>query len=248
MRNIKLNLSYDGTDFFGWQFQPNQPSVQGTVSEALSKVLKSPIRVKGAGRTDAKAHAICYTANFKTDNDSMPVSAFVPALNSVLPKSIRVIESKEVSDDFDSQFSARAREYVYLIHTSKDPLPQFRNYCHFKNFRPDLKKLNEATRLFCGRFDFKDFCYGYGEEEMDMTRTIFRFRAAEKNDFLIFTIKGEGFLRGMIRTLVSVCLAHEEGKIALNQLRSALLLESSIPQKLKPAVPAHGLYFKRAFY
>lgn len=249
LRNIKLTLSYDGTDFYGWQYQPDQPTVQGTIKSALERMLSEQVSLIGAGRTDAKAHAIRYTANFRTSNRSVPAEKFVPALNSLLPPSIRLLDSETADPEFHSQYSAKAREYVYLIDRSPAQLPFLRNYSDHYSAPVDEKRLIEACRFFRGRHDFHDYCYGYGSAEMPETvRTVFYLRSKVSVNRIVFFIKAEGFLRGMIRTIISVCLRYQEGELNAERIHSSLSGEDSIPSKLKPAVPARGLYFKRAYY
>lgn len=247
MRNILLNISYDGSNYFGWQIQPDSPTVQQQIERALSQIIKKPVRVSGAGRTDAKAHSICYSLNFQSEctvpNDRLPI-----AMNSILPDDIRVVNAVDVPDDFHAQFSATAREYVYFIINSDMALPMFRNYAYIFAPALDIQKLCEVAKLFVGKYDFVNFCYGYGDEEKNFVREIFRFRVVQKDDRIFFFIKGNGFLRGMIRSIVAVCINYSLGKIDLETVRSALDNTQKLNSKYCVAVPACGLYFKRAFY
>ncbi len=252
-RNIRIELAYDGAAYSGWQIQPRHATVQGELNSALSKLFKERIRSNGAGRTDAGAHALCYTANFRTSNRSLPAENLPRALNGVLPPDIRVLAAREVPGDFHAQFSAKAREYVYLVAEAASPLPHFRNYIHFPRETFDAGKLAECAKLFADKKDFAQFSYGYDPDEaVEPVRTVRWFRVATWRRFgmrgAAFTIRANGFLRGMIRTLVSVCLNYSVGKVTREEIEASFGGEPAIPSYRKAAAPACGLYFKRALY
>ncbi|NPV02940.1 MAG: tRNA pseudouridine(38-40) synthase TruA [Brevinematales bacterium] len=252
MRNILLTLSYDGSEFYGWQFQKkdDQPTVQGEIHRALGVILPGPHHPpSGIGRTDRGAHAIAYNANFKTSNTSLPIDKFPAALNSVLPRSIRIRSAVEVPEKFNACFSASAREYVYIALTSPNPHPIFRSYAHFIDRVPDMPRLNTVLHLFRGEHDFKRFSSGHGRSGVKSTvRTIYYFRAAELPGRVVFTVKGNGFLQGMIRTLISAALNYAFGKVSLEEIRQALDEDHRLASKYCAPVPAQGLYFKRGYY
>jgi tRNA pseudouridine38-40 synthase len=252
MRNILLTLSYDGSEFFGWQFQKkdDQPTVQGEIHRALGIIIPGPHKPPmGIGRTDRCAHAIAYYANFKTSNTTLPIEKIPAALNSVLPRSIRIRSAVEVPDKFHACFSASAREYVYIAMTSPDPHPIFRSYAHFLDSVPDMARLGTVLHLFRGEHDFRQFSSGHGRSGVKSTvRTIYYFRAAELPGRVVFTIKGNGFLQGMIRTLVAVSLNYAYGRVPLEEIRRALDEGHRLNSKHCAPVPANGLYFKRGYY
>ncbi|OHD57586.1 MAG: tRNA pseudouridine(38-40) synthase TruA [Spirochaetes bacterium GWF1_51_8] len=252
MRNIGLVLSYDGSEFFGWQFQKkdSQPTVQGELNKAIAKLQQEPFKPpSGIGRTDRGAHAMAYNANFLTSNRSIPAEKFALALNTFLPRSIRILRSYEAPAGFDARFSALAREYVYVVLTSPKPHPVFRAYAHFLEHPSDIVRLQTVTKVFRGEHDFRRFASGLSRSKVKTSvREIFYFRAAELPGRIVFTIKGNGFLQGMIRTLVSVCLNYADGKLTLDQIRGALDHGERLPSKYCAPVPASGLYFKRGYY
>ncbi len=252
-RNILLNLAFDGKNYNGWQKQKNALSIQATIEMVLAEILEEKVILIGCGRTDGKAHAISYTANFHTTNFSIPVEKIKVILNSKLPEDIRILNSREVGDSFHSRFSAKAREYVYIIFNTKEILPHFRSYVYQYSNEIDICKLKEAMNFFVGTHNFKNFSIGYSEgEKKNFERTIYYFRVKElyysnqKN--IIFYIKGNGFLKGMIRLIVSVCLNYSEGKIKREEIIGALENKKPLDNKHKVLVPAEGLYFKRAYY
>ncbi len=250
-RNIKINLSYDGREYSGWQTQKHIINVQSVLEHKISKILKDNVKIIGIGRTDAGAHAICFTANFRTTNHTLPVEKMTYVFNNVLPKDIKILTSEEVEFDFHSRYQANAREYVYFIINARNSPPFYHAYAHIE-YRPlEIKLIKNACRLFKGVHNFKNYCYGY-DSEMNYIREIFYLRAKKINHnkipTIIFFIKGSGFLRGMIRSIISVCLNHALGKVSLETIEKSLNNEIKLESKIKAMVPAGGLYFKRGYF
>ncbi|URA09967.1 tRNA pseudouridine(38-40) synthase TruA [Thermospira aquatica] len=248
--NVRLDISYDGSLFSGWQRQKKQPSVQETVEQALGKILGENVRVWGCGRTDAGAHAFCYTLHFHCDNMQFPVEVLPRLLDSKLPESVKVLRAMEVEEDFHARFSAFAREYVYIVWRGSFLYPFLCSYVYWDRDPLDYEMVKKVCKLIEGEHDFRFLCYGYGKEasKINFTRKIFYFRAVEKGQWLFFFIKGNGFLRGMIRTLVGITLQAAKGQLSLSEIEKALGAERDLSSFLKKAVPASGLYFKRAYY
>jgi tRNA pseudouridine38-40 synthase len=261
-RNIRLELSYDGSRYFGWQKQVNAPTVQGELEKALHVVLQSPTTVSGIGRTDSGAHAFRYVAHFHTYNFSIPEDRFPVAVNSVLPRDIRVLSASEMPMDFHSRFSAKAREYLYFVITGRQPLPHLEKYTHYlATDGLDDAVLSEACTAFAGQHHFRSFSSGY-DDNQNFVRKIFRFRyhrleashtgisslLRPDSSLYIFSIKGNGFLKGMIRTIISSCVSCAEGKIPVEMLKLALADELVIDSKYRSPVPASGLWFKRGYF
>lgn len=253
-RNIRLEISYNGSGYRGWQKQKNAPSIQAELEKAASRVFREPIRSTGIGRTDAGAHAFRYTANFKTTNKTIPVSKISRLLNRKLPEAVSVTGASEVPDSFHARYSALAREYVYFLvngyRAEKTP-PLYRELAYFSPDRYDAQKVANACSLFHGEHDFRNFCSAYGEG-MDYKRKIHYFRVREMKilgtPVLVFFIKGNGFLKGMIRTLVSACLNHAGGNLTAEKIKNALKPGPMLEPKFRVPVPACGLYFKRGYY
>lgn len=252
-RNIRLSIAFDGSNYNGWQKQKGFPSVQGCIESVLEDIFKERIILIGAGRTDKGAHAINYTANFHTHNFDIPPEGILSLLNSRLPYDIRILDVREVDNSFHSRFSAIAREYIYITFIGAEILPHFSRYVYHISRDVDLQKLREITMILKGKHNFKYFCYGYKKgERKNFERIIYNFRVKElkilNQRFLIFFIKGNGFLKGMIRTLISVCFNYENGVLDIGFIKGALSGEIDIPSKYKVPVPANGLYYKRTFY
>ncbi len=252
--NIKLTLSFDGSSFSGWQKQKNSPSVQGKIEQALSAVYKCKIVLAGIGRTDAGAHANQFTANFIVKKTGFPIEKLCPILNRRLYPDIWIGNAEEVPLSFHSRFSASAREYIYQIillprlTKRKQPLlPFISRYAGLSEREIDISRLRAACRLFAGIHSFRNFCYGY-KKDMNFIRKVYYFRAADCGEKIIFFIKGSGFLKGMIRSLISVCLNYESGKLSLKTIKQALENKIDLPVEFKVPVPACGLYFKRGYF
>jgi len=254
--NIRLDLSYDGSKYYGWQKQKKFPTIQETLEKSLGSILNEKIGVIGIGRTDAGAHALCYTANFKTTRLSFPFVKLKDILNTRLPQDTRVLKAEQVSPEFHSRFDACAREYVYIALTpsffKKDTLvnkmkPFFYRYFHVLEEEPDMERLKTIVKIFRGEHSFKHFSIGYGRD-MNFIRRIHYFRVKNLGGKIVFFIKGNGFLNGMIRSIVSTSLNFAYGKLNEEIISKALHNEEPIPSKYRVLVPASGLYFKRGFF
>ena len=157
-RRIRINVSYDGSAFSGWQRQHDARSVQAEIEFALSKILKTLVHVHGSGRTDAKVHAIGQVAHFDIENRSVPEHAFTIALNQLLPHDIRIITSREVDKNFHARFSSIAREYRYFVKEKKDFTPFDRDRAAKIRTFPPLELLNSYASCIIGTHNFTKFC------------------------------------------------------------------------------------------
>lgn len=249
-KTYMLTIAYDGTNFKGWHTQSDVPTIQGTLNSILSELYNEKIFTWGAGRTDAGAHAVKYTAHFRTKNDCLPLYKITSILNSKLPPEIRVYNIQEKPHEFHATFSCTARTYMYLIYQDLILPPFFAHKMHHDISPLDVEKLQQISKLFIGQKDFKNFCYGYSQEEKKYKTTIRRldyFSIRKKDNILLFFIQGEGFLRGMIRSLIGIGLAAARGNLHPSDIEHAFQ-NTPLDNTLWKPVPAHGLYFKRAHY
>lgn len=237
--NNLLILSYDGTPFYGWQKQPNLPTIQGELEKILSKIFDTEIKITGAGRTDKGVHALRQVANFFSPTDFDPL-ILRKALNSLLPEEIRVIKIiKGISPNFDARKSAMWREYKYFIYRGGIMLPFLNRYCYHLKKSLNLPLIKELSSLFVGTHDFSAFCDDE-EENKSKIRTIYSFNLKEKGNFLIFTIRADSFLRHMVRIMLSTLIDIALGKKEEKTLERAL---SSGERKLtSAALPPQGLW------
>lgn len=247
MRNILLTLSYDGTDFCGWQRQDKSDggkpvrTVQGEIETALEKIHKTHIALTGSGRTDSGVHAFRQAANFFSPIDSIPVERYVPAINAFLPPDIRIVASKEVGEDFSSRFSATSRTYRYFIHT-KNPFASQMRYVWPIHHEPNLQVLNEMASHLRGELDCAAFAAA-GDQSLSTCRYIEGarfFRDEKDSDVIVFEICANAFLWKMVRSLTgSLIFFEKSGKDAAYFKE---VLDSKDRSKAGPTAPPTGLF------
>ena len=197
MRNIKLVIEYDGTAYHGWQYQPNQKTIQGEVERVLKKIFSKKIKVVGAGRTDAGTHALGQAANFKVDSQ-MKVEALKAALNGNLPRDIFIKDITEVPVDFHARFNAKSRIYRYRIILGRSPLKA--HYTWELKYKIDLRIMRQGLRKFIGRHDFTNF--SVANEKGNRICNINKVSLTRKGDEVLIEIEGDRFLNRMVRMIV----------------------------------------------
>jgi tRNA pseudouridine38-40 synthase len=242
MRNIKLIIEYDGTDFCGWQCQPNVPTVQGEIERSLSQITQQKVKLTPAGRTDAGVHAVGQVANFKTESD-LPVQAFVRGGNAKLPHSIRLKSAKEVAMDFNSRYNAKSREYRYQIHNQ--PIALGRQYSCYVSKKLVVEKMNEACEYLIGINDFEAFCQTGARLDHYRCNVILAEWKKNKNG-LTFEIKSNRFVHNMVRIIVGTCLM--VGREKINPAKVLSILNSKDRTKAGSTVPPHGLCLVKVEY
>ncbi|HLV10079.1 MAG TPA: tRNA pseudouridine(38-40) synthase TruA [Halanaerobiales bacterium] len=245
MRNIKLVLEYDGTNYSGWQIQENTDhTIQQKFQEALEKINKAPLKVTAAGRTDAGVHALGQVVNFSLDVN-IPVERIPMAINRLLPPDIVCIEAREVPLEFHARFDARGKKYRYRIYNQQIPSVFIRNYTFHYRYKLKLDIIREAMAYFKGKHDFRAFCSS-GSQITDTVRTINSFVLKEKNGELWFEISGDGFLYNMIRIIIGTLLEISAGKIKLDELIT--ILDGGDRSLAGFTAPAHGLTLLEVYY
>ena len=205
MRNIKLVLEYDGTNYNGWQTQPNQPTVQATVKDALTKLTKTPIQLIGAGRTDSGVHAEGQVANFRTTSQ-IPLVAFQRGLNATLPRDIVVCSATEVPADFHARFSAISRRYRYTILNREYPSALARQTSYFLSEAIDVHRMNDLCQTLIGKRDFSSF-QKTGSDRVNPVCEIYEVHWWKNCPYVYFEIEADAFLRGMVRAIVGTVLS-----------------------------------------
>ena len=258
-RNIKLTIAYDGTDFHGWQRQENGRTVQGEIEDALEKMHGKPAALSGSGRTDAGVHAVGQTANFFTDIDSIDACRFTPALNSLLPGDVRVLESCEADGEFHARFSAKSRLYRYQFicrpggndaaWKGGSLLPHESRYSLKLHRFPRIDLLNAYGRLILGETDcsiFASACDSAVIEGKSKNRYIYGARFYIEQSRLIFEIRANAFLRSMVRSVAGTFLHYEEKDTPSEELRRIIALgERSLAG---PTLPPQGLFLWQVEY
>jgi tRNA pseudouridine38-40 synthase len=243
-RNIKLITAYDGTDFCGWQRQESERTVQGIIEQALEKMHGHPVNLTGAGRTDSGVHAVGQTANFYTDIESISADRFAPALNSLLPRDVRILKTCETENEFHARFSAKSRIYRYQFITR--PLLPHENRYHLQLQRfPQVKLLNAYGRLLLGETDCSIFA-GAGDTSNSKNRYIYKaYFYIEKNS-LIFEICANAFLRNMVRSIAGTFLLYEESGTPPVKLREIIAAKER--SLAGPTLPPQGLFLWQVEY
>src|SRR5260370_369488 len=205
MRNLKLILSYDGSDVAGWEVQPGAATVQGTLASAIGRVTGEKVLPQGSGRTDAGVHALAQVVTFVTES-SVPTANFVKALNDILPASVRVLEVEEAATDFHARKSARAKTYQYRVCRAAIGSPFLARYVWHYPFPLDEKAMAETAGQVEGEHDFTSFAAMDPERGRDGApasnlRRIFSSNWERQGDEFVYTVKGSGFLHHMVRNL-----------------------------------------------
>jgi tRNA pseudouridine38-40 synthase len=257
MTNFKLTLAYDGTDFRGWQIQPGQATIQGTLIDVLEKLTQQRVALHGAGRTDAGVHAMGQVANFLTSS-KLRSGEIQHACNALLPPTIRVVAAEEAPEDFHSRWSALAKTYHYRIHRARVVPPSLWRYVH-QDFSPlDFAAMGEAAQIMVGEHDFTTFAASTGSEEDDqereMTRAIYCSRLVKipadspggTEGEWIYEVRGKSFLRYMVRKMVGTLL--EVGRGRLNPADIPELFEQRDRSKSGPTMPSQGLCLMNVEY
>lgn len=255
MRNIRLTVQYDGTDYSGWQVQQNGTTIQGLLENAVTAVTGENIRIIGAGRTDAGVHAFDQMAVFKTSSKLEP-DVISNALNAHLPLDIRVIYAEEVSDDFHPRYNAGNKTYSYLI-SGTGPYSIFlRRYSWQMPWQLDCASMKKAAKHLTGKHDFSSF-QAAGCSAKHPVRDIIQIEVNDFNsaEFMGFTldaplikisIKANAFLRHMARNLVGTLVEVGKGKLQPDDIEKILKLKDR--EKAGPTAPACGLFLEKIIY
>lgn len=247
MRNILLTISYDGTDFNGWQKQKASVAktqhirtVQEEIENALEKLHKQPIKLYGSGRTDSGVHATAQAANFLSPIDNIPIEKYPMILNNLLPHDIRIMKSQEVPQDFNARFSATSRTYrYYIICKGFIPTACQMRYVYQIGFNPDIKRLCDTVSILKGEMDFASFASS-GDASLSTFRYIEHAIFFTKNNLLIFEIEANAFLWKMVRTLVGTILQLEQKCYGKAELKT--ILNSHDRKVAGQTAPACGLF------
>jgi tRNA pseudouridine38-40 synthase len=248
MRNLKLTIAYDGTDFAGWQIQPGAATVQGTLSLAIGRITGEKVLPQGSGRTDAGVHALAQVATFQTDS-VIPAGNFVVALNDILPASIRVLAVDEVVGNFHPRKSALAKTYRYRIYREAICPPFLSRYVWHYPYPLDENAMRDGAPLVEREHDFTSFAAvdpERGREGISNVRRIFFSQWRKEACELIYEVRGNGFLHHMVRNLVGTFLL--VGRGTLEPADVTRILEAKDRSAAGATAPASGLYLVNVEY
>jgi len=249
MRNIRLLLAYDGSEFSGWQVQPDAATIQGTLASAIGRVTGEKVLPQGSGRTDAGVHALGQVATFASESP-IPAANLVKAINDVLPPSIRVLEATEAASDFHARKSAHSKTYRYRMFRGPICPPFLARYVWHYPYPLDEDAMQQAACLVIGEHDFTSFAAvdaerGH-EDGISYVRRIFSSRWERSKEELIYTVQGSGFLHHMVRNLVGTFLL--AGKSTLKPESISEILTARNRAAAGATAPAHGLYLVSVDY
>jgi tRNA pseudouridine38-40 synthase len=237
-----IEIAYNGKNYFGWQRQPEQISVQQVLEETLSTLLRKEIKLTGAGRTDSGVHAKQLFAHFDFE-EIESFDDFIFRINSFLPKDISIKNIFAVKEDAHARFDAVEREYEYIISLEKDPFSQ--DFAFQINNKPNVDLMNEAAKLLLNHKDFQ--CFSRSKTDVKTYNcTIVKAFWEVKNNRLIFTIAADRFLRNMVRAIVGTLLDVGYGKTSLEEFKE--ILKSKSREEAGASAPAHGLYLTKVVY
>lgn len=243
----RITITYDGTNYSGWQIQPNGVSIQKMIEDALSLLLKAPTKITASGRTDAGVHALAQVAHFDA-TDEIDQKKIRQSLNGILPKDIRIKDLEKTSEDFHARYSAQLKTYEYHVTIGDHSNPFTRKYSYFISYSIDLKLFKKAAKLLQGTHDFKAFANDplKGSAGKNSIRTLKEIVVVPTEDGLILKFTADGFLYKMVRNLVGAFLYLAKGKITLDDLKK--LLASKDRTFSPPPAPANGLFLKEVQY
>ncbi|MBU1076246.1 MAG: tRNA pseudouridine(38-40) synthase TruA [Spirochaetes bacterium] len=245
MQNLKLTISYDGTNYYGWQKQPSYPTVQKTIEDVFRKILpgSSKLILNGSGRTDRGVHALGQVANIKISS-KLFLPGLMESLNSLLPRDIRIHSIQKVDDRFNARFNAHKREYRYILQYKGYQYPFYDRYSYCYPYSVDFKKLKKCIGFFSGRKDFSSF--SNSPKEKDPVRHIRKILFYREKDFIIFRIIADSFLQGMVRNILGTIF-----DINKNDQNPRIIKDIFDLKKNKYCgnkIPAKGLYLYKVYY
>lgn len=237
MKRVKLIVAYDGTNYCGWQIQANGITVEAVLNKALSELLREPVAVIGASRTDSGVHAEGNVAVFDTDN-RMPGDKICFALNQRLPEDIRILQSEEVADGWHPRRQNCTKTYEYRIWNRKMDMPTLRLYSHFCYYPLDVEKMKEAAAYLVGEHDFKSFCTARSQVD-ETVRTIYSLDVEKQGDMVTIRISGNGFLYNMVRIIAGTLMRVGDGSYTPEYVEE--ILDARTRQAAGPKASAKGL-------
>lgn len=237
MKRVKLTVSYDGTNYSGWQTQNNGVAVQNVLNRHLCELLGEPIETIGASRTDAGVHALGNVAVFDTAH-RMPADKISFALNTRLPEDIRIQKSEEVPGDFHPRYHESVKTYEYRILNRKMPIPTLRHYSHHCYIPLDAEKMKEAAQYIVGEHDFKSFC-GAGAQVKTTVRHVLSLDVLQEEDLITIRVTGKGFLYNMVRIIAGTLM--DVGKGVYPPQKVQEIIAACDREAAGPTAPARGL-------
>jgi len=246
MRNLKLQIEYDGSNYCGWQAQRNssKKSIQEVIEKTLRKIISEKVKLIASGRTDAGVHALAQIANFHT-HSQIPIDKLKLGLNSLLPEDIKISKIEEKGPKFHSRFSSKLKCYRYTILNRQHSSPLIRNKVYFYPHSLDLKLMRKESKALLGRHNFGSFVASPGKEK-NPNKTIKKLNIIKDRDFIYIDIEADGFLYNMVRNIVGTLIAVGRGRLAKGRLKEILLARNRT--LAGTTAPAKGLCLVKVKY
>ena len=217
---ILLTVSYDGTDFCGYQIQPNGRTVEEVLEKALFDLTGNKIKTMSSGRTDSGVHALSQKVHFDYEG-SIPPEKFTPALNAILPSDVKVISSKKVANTFNARYSAKKKTYRYSLYVGEFEQPLVSRYKTLIPKMPDIKLMKACAKVIEGTHDFRAFMAS-GSSVKDTVRTVYKIKTVKKGKFIDIYVMGNGFLYNMVRIIAGAMVSVGEGKLTVEEVEKTL--------------------------
>ena len=247
MRNIRLTIEYDGKDFNGWQKQPNKLNIQGEIERAIELITgEENIDLIASGRTDAGVHALGQVANFKTNNESIPIEKFAVALNTKLKRSIRIKKAEEVDERFHSRYTCKRKTYRYIINNNECESAIYRNFEYHMPIKLNIEAMQKAVTYFEGEYDFKAF-KASGTSSKSSVRKIYlaEVKKADENRIYI-ELTGNGFLYDMVRIIAGTLVDVGMGKTKPEEIPE--IIKQGDRKLAGKTLPPSGLFLMKVEY
>jgi len=244
MRNIVLTISYDGTNYHGWQCQPDVLTIQEIFNNSLKKILNHATTIYAGGRTDAGVHAMGQVINFHTER-TIELRSLIQGLNSILPRDIRVKHAREEDITFHARYSARSKTYVYCILNTPYNSPFLNSYVWHIHYQLNTSAMDNAAKVIVGEHDFSAF-KKKDEGYKSNVREVFRANVKRRGNLIYFVTEAKGFLRYMVRNITGTLVLIGSGKITVEEFIK--ILNSKDRENAGPTAPARGLFLRKIKY
>lgn len=244
MKNIKLIIEYEGTNYSGWQTQNDLTTIQEEVKKAIDMATGENIQLIGSGRTDKKVHALGQVANFLT-NSNIPGDRYKYLLDFLLPEDISIVDSEEVDINFHSRFDAKRKRYKYIVYNQKLPSAIYRNFSYHVKDELNLEDMIQASKYFIGTHDFAAFKVSRTIKPNNI-RTIYNIDIKKSGNMIEFIVEGNSFLHNMVRIMIGTLIYVGKGRINKNDIPKIILGKDR--DKAGVTAPPQGLFLEKVYY
>jgi tRNA pseudouridine38-40 synthase len=244
MNTVKLTIAYDGTDYRGWQIQPNGKTVQGEIEKSIRKIFGKDHRLHGTSRTDSGVHAACQVAHFKATR-VIPIAKMADALNSALPKDIVILKAEYADTAFHARFDTKSKLYSYKIFSSRQKDPFHQRYAWYLSYKLNLALMRKEALALIGRHDFKAF-QASDKKERSSIRKILELNIVKHKSLITINIEADGFLYNMVRNIVGTLVDIGRGYLPPGSMKK--ILDSRDRTQAGPTAPPEGLCLMQVKY